>query len=85
MSLFIFLYFKGNIIFSSQSSVENRHTDISTAGESLQSWCPLSPEAMKRAAAKKLIERYFYQLVDGCGDPNCVNEYCASSGKVRAF
>ncbi|KAL0273410.1 UNVERIFIED_CONTAM: hypothetical protein PYX00_006078 [Menopon gallinae] len=38
---------------------------------------------MKRAAAKKLIERYFYQLVEGCGDPNCSNEYCASSGKVK--
>lgn len=39
-------------------------------------------EAMKRASAKKLIERYFYQLVDGCGNPKCNNKYCASSGKV---
>ncbi|PNF21690.1 Ubiquitin-protein ligase E3A [Cryptotermes secundus] len=38
---------------------------------------------MKRAAAKKLIERYFYQLIDGCGNSNCDNEYCASSGKVK--
>ncbi|KAJ8675961.1 hypothetical protein QAD02_011747 [Eretmocerus hayati] len=37
---------------------------------------------MKRAAAKKLIERYFYQLTDGCGNPSCDNQYCASSGKV---
>ncbi|XP_034937131.1 ubiquitin-protein ligase E3A [Chelonus insularis] len=37
---------------------------------------------MKRAAAKKLIERYFYQLTDGCGNPQCDNQYCASSGKV---
>lgn len=37
---------------------------------------------MKRAAAKKLIERYFYQLTDGCGNPNCDNQHCASSGKV---
>ncbi|XP_008203541.1 ubiquitin-protein ligase E3A isoform X1 [Nasonia vitripennis] len=37
---------------------------------------------MKRAAAKKLIERYFYQLIDGCGNPSCDNQYCASSGKV---
>ncbi|XP_020293202.1 ubiquitin-protein ligase E3A isoform X1 [Pseudomyrmex gracilis] len=37
---------------------------------------------MKRAAAKKLIERYFYQLTDGCGNPYCDNQYCASSGKV---
>ncbi|KAG5336206.1 UBE3A ligase, partial [Acromyrmex heyeri] len=37
---------------------------------------------MKRAAAKKLIERYFYQLTDGCGNPHCDNQHCASSGKV---
>ncbi|XP_015513298.1 ubiquitin-protein ligase E3A isoform X1 [Neodiprion pinetum] len=37
---------------------------------------------MKRAAAKKLIERYFYQLTDGCGNPQCDNQHCASSGKV---
>lgn len=39
-------------------------------------------DSMKRAAAKKLIERYFYQLLDGCGNPNCDNVHCASSGKV---
>ncbi|XP_012279942.1 ubiquitin-protein ligase E3A isoform X2 [Orussus abietinus] len=37
---------------------------------------------MKRAAVKKLIERYFYQLTDGCGNPWCDNQNCASSGKV---
>ncbi|CAL7945036.1 ubiquitin protein ligase E3A isoform X1 [Xylocopa sonorina] len=37
---------------------------------------------MKRAVAKKLIERYFYQLTDGCGNPDCDNQNCASSGKV---
>lgn len=51
--------------------------------EHSESWCPTGPDTMKRAAAKKLIERYFYQLVDGCGDPNCANENCASSGKVK--
>lgn len=40
---------------------------------------------MKRAAAKQLIERYFYQLLDGCGNPNCDNKYCASSGEVFAL
>nr|UUF95670.1 ubiquitin E3 ligase [Laodelphax striatellus] len=42
-------------------------------------------ETMKRSAArvKKFIERYFYQLTDGCGNANCQNEYCASSGKVK--
>ncbi|XP_018332233.1 ubiquitin-protein ligase E3A [Agrilus planipennis] len=34
---------------------------------------------MKRVAAKKLIEKYFYQLTDGCGNPACDNKYCASS------
>jgi hypothetical protein len=38
---------------------------------------------MKRAAAKKLIERYFYQVTDGCGDPDCNNVNCVSSGKVN--
>ncbi|CAG5075006.1 Similar to Ube3a: Ubiquitin-protein ligase E3A (Mus musculus) [Cotesia congregata] len=37
---------------------------------------------MKRAAAKMLIERYFYQLTDGCGNSQCDNQHCASSGKV---
>lgn len=33
----------------------------------------------KRAAAKQLIERYYYQLKDGCGRPDCTNDNCASS------
>lgn len=32
----------------------------------------------KRAAAKHLIERYFRQLTDGCGNGACSNEFCAS-------
>lgn len=40
-------------------------------------------DEMKRAAARKLIERYFYQLTDGCGNPGCKNKYCASSGQVH--
>ncbi|XP_034241266.1 ubiquitin-protein ligase E3A isoform X1 [Thrips palmi] len=42
-------------------------------------------DTMKRAAAKKLIERYFYQLLDGCGNANCDNVHCASSGKSKAL
>ncbi|XP_006818933.1 ubiquitin-protein ligase E3A-like, partial [Saccoglossus kowalevskii] len=43
-----------------------------------------SPEDdMKRVAAKQLIERYYYQLVDGCGREYCDNENCASSGKGK--
>lgn len=38
---------------------------------------------MKRAIAKKLIERYFYQLSDGCGNTKCTNKNCASSGDVE--
>lgn len=37
---------------------------------------------MKRSAVKELIERYFYQLQRGCGNPKCLNLNCASSGKV---
>lgn len=33
----------------------------------------------KRAAAKQQIERYYYQLIEGCGRENCTNENCASS------
>ncbi|KAK7086788.1 Ubiquitin-protein ligase E3A [Halocaridina rubra] len=36
---------------------------------------------MKRAAAQ-LIEKYYFQLIDGCGNPHCDNPNCASSGKV---
>ncbi|GAB6033283.1 Putative E3 ubiquitin-protein ligase HTD2 [Chamberlinius hualienensis] len=39
---------------------------------------------MKRAAAKQLIERYYYQVTSGCGRESCTNEFCASSGKMRS-
>lgn len=42
-------------------------------------------DTMKRASAKKLIERYFYQLTDGCGNSNCDSEFCASSGRVSTW
>lgn len=32
-----------------------------------------------RATAKLLIERYFRQLTEGCGNSNCTNEFCTSS------
>lgn len=38
-------------------------------------------DVMKRAAARRLIERYYYQLTDGCGDSDCSNENCASCSK----
>lgn len=36
---------------------------------------------MKRAAAQ-LIEKYYFQLTNGCGNPHCDNPNCVSSGKV---
>lgn len=32
----------------------------------------------KRAAAKQLIEAYYFQLTDGCGNTDCGNTFCAS-------
>ncbi|XP_036327524.1 putative protein TPRXL [Rhagoletis pomonella] len=49
--------------------------------QSLQSTRTTNPD-MKRSAVKELIERYFYQLQRGCGNPKCSNENCASSGQV---
>jgi len=37
---------------------------------------------MKRDLAKKLIERYFYLITEGCGNDQCVNDYCASSKRA---
>ncbi|KAJ8298474.1 hypothetical protein KUTeg_025005 [Tegillarca granosa] len=53
--------------------------------DSLSVSVPQSGDTMKRAAAKQLIEKYYYQLTDGCGDPNCQNEYCLSSGDSFTF
>ena len=33
----------------------------------------------KRTAAKQLIEAYYFQLTDGCGNKACTNDCCASS------
>lgn len=42
-----------------------------------------NPSLGKRAAAGLLIKQYYFQLTQGCGDPNCSNEHCASSKKDR--
>ncbi|KAL1459581.1 hypothetical protein WDU94_011550 [Cyamophila willieti] len=42
-------------------------------------------DGMKRATVKDRIEKYFYQLIDGCGNEKCSNEHCASSGKVATL
>lgn len=36
----------------------------------------------KRAAARTMIEKFFYQLINGCGNSSCSNENCASSKKL---
>ncbi|MED6275335.1 Ubiquitin-protein ligase E3A, partial [Characodon lateralis] len=38
---------------------------------------------MNRATAKRLIERYFRQLTEGCGNSNCTNEFCASCSNCQ--
>lgn len=61
-------------------------SSVSISPESINNRSPwASQDTMKRAAAKKLIERYFYQLTDGCGNATCENEHCASSGKVKGL
>ncbi|XP_053954824.1 ubiquitin-protein ligase E3A isoform X2 [Anastrepha ludens] len=52
--------------------------------QSLQQTRTTNPD-MKRSAVKELIERYFYQLQRGCGNPKCSNENCASSGQVASM
>lgn len=42
-----------------------------------------SEDVMKRTAAKELIEKLYYQLMDGCGDAECSNEQCASGSGVN--
>lgn len=39
----------------------------------------LTSKHRKRAAAKHLIERYYHQLTEGCGNESCSNSWCASS------
>lgn len=37
---------------------------------------------VKKANMRTLIERYFYQLLEGCPDQQCQNINCKSSGQV---
>lgn len=64
------------------NSRNNPEASSSTLNNEENSTSDNKEDAMKRAAAKKLIERYFYQLTDGCGNPSCDNKFCASSGEV---
>lgn len=60
-----------------EASSSTEHTEINKSSKEVN-----RENDMKRAAAKKLIERYFYQLTEGCGNPTCDNKYCASSAEV---
>lgn len=78
-----FLPFRGSEASSSNSeSTPSNSKGDSEANSCVNTSSNLTDYIMKRAAAKQLIERYFYQLLDGCGNPNCDNQYCASSGEV---
>ncbi|XP_045036552.1 ubiquitin-protein ligase E3A isoform X2 [Daphnia magna] len=56
------------------------------AGENMLSSTPGDSQSLdKRVAAGQLIKRYYFQLTEGCGDPNCNNENCASSKKIQAL
>lgn len=37
----------------------------------------------KQTQAKKLIEKYFFQITVGCGNTDCQNNYCHSSGHLE--
>ena len=39
----------------------------------------LSDSEQRRAAAGQLIQKYYYQLTEGCGQTRCDNPNCASS------
>ena len=39
-------------------------------------------QEIKQTQARKLIEKYFFQLTVGCGKSDCKNNSCASSGLV---
>ncbi|XP_047989880.1 ubiquitin-protein ligase E3A [Leguminivora glycinivorella] len=73
---------RGNEASSSNSNTAPTESE-SSSGICAEKNSNCAEDIMKRAAAKQLIERYFYQLLDGCGNPNCDNQYCASSGEAR--
>ncbi|XP_063374930.1 ubiquitin-protein ligase E3A [Cydia amplana] len=73
---------RGNEASSSNSNTAPTES-CSNSGICAEKNSNCGEDIMKRAAAKQLIERYFYQLLDGCGNPNCDNQYCASSGEAR--
>lgn len=59
----------------------NRASQEEALGGSIREEDTISSDEMKRSQARGLIERYFYQLVNGCGNAGCCNEDCHSSGR----
>lgn len=53
--------------------------DNDCTGEAKSDSLSKQTEGMKRVAAQRLMERYFYQLTQGCGQ-NCGNVDCLSGG-----
>ncbi|XP_049820248.1 ubiquitin-protein ligase E3A isoform X2 [Aethina tumida] len=70
---------------SEQDEASRSNQEASSSSDTKQPHTDKKEDRMKRAAAKKLIERYFYQLTDGCGNPGCDNKYCASSGQMETL
>ncbi|XP_044263019.1 ubiquitin-protein ligase E3A [Tribolium madens] len=68
---------------SDQDDASRINQEASSSSNNETSTPDNKEDEMKRAAARKLIERYFYQLTDGCGNPACKNKYCASSGQLK--
>ncbi|XP_068627544.1 ubiquitin-protein ligase E3A [Battus philenor] len=73
---------RGNEASSSNNSTP-KHPEEQTQPVLCLSPVPGNSQDIMKRAAKQLIERYFYQLLDGCGNPNCNNQYCASSQQAR--
>ncbi|CAH1802216.1 unnamed protein product, partial [Owenia fusiformis] len=64
-----------------EEGAQAANTDLSSSQAPSGKPQSQNSETMKRAAAKQLIEKYFFQLTEGCGDTSCSNKHCASSGQ----
>lgn len=70
-----------------EATASNNQNKLAIAEAEVEPLVVVSSDSdeMKRAHAKQLIEKYFYRLTDGCGNPNCTNRNCASSGVVESL
>lgn len=72
---------QGSTFFHSNETVSNEEEVGAQPEQGGSTWPQPQDTDMKRAAAQ-LIEKYYFQLTDGCGNSHCDNPNCASSGKV---